>query len=451
MRLRTRLLLSGAGVAGLGSVVLCAVLLLLLRNAYLGEVTLRARTLLELLSVETAHFLGATRIEELDQAIANLVERDIGTLDIQYVAVLDSSRRVVGHTRQSEYGRVADDPFSMEVAAGEAFIARSVDTEEGPMLLAGLPVRTAVPGLPGIRWGSVVVGIGLDRVNRGITHVLLLTVGIIVTGLLLAGALSFPVLHRLLVAPVQRLTRDAQRFAGGDLKTRTDVRTTDETGMLGTAFNDMAARIEHYTRGLEDEIRARTHEIEEANRQLAIANATLQGLATTDGLTGLFNYRHFMATLSSEVQRSRRVHRPVSMLMVDVDHFKDFNDRNGHPAGDETLRQIARHVQSRLRRTDVPCRYGGEEFAVILVDTGEEDALRVAEELRDLIERSVFPGEATQPGGRLTVSVGVATFPDEATGPDELVRAADKALYKAKEAGRNRVDRPKSEVTGTLL
>jgi diguanylate cyclase (GGDEF)-like protein len=269
----------------------------------------------------------------------------------------------------------------------------------------------------------------MSRVRGEMIRAAVLTLAGIALVLLLTGLATYVVLWYALVRPVQSLTETARALARGDLQRRAPAQRSDELAVLGSTFNDMADRLERYTRGLEEEIGVRTRELEDANRRLCEANAQLQGLATTDGLTGLFNYRHFTATMAAEIQRCRRLHNPVSMLMLDVDHFKHFNDSQGHPAGDEVLREIARHVQSRLRRTDVPCRYGGEEFAVILV----------AETLRDLIERSRFVGEEEQPGGRLTVSLGVATFPDDAVDADSLVKASDSALYRAKQAGRNRV------------
>jgi len=124
--------------------------------------------------------------------------------------------------------------------------------------------------------------------------------------------------------------------------------------------------------------------------------------------------------------------------MLDVDHFKQFNDQFGHPAGDEVLRQLARVLADTRRVNDVVARYGGEEFAVILVDTAKFTAAKVAERIRERIFGHDFT-EAAQRAGRIGVSIGVATFPDDGRDSEALVRAADSALYAAKRAGRNRV------------
>ena len=134
-------------------------------------------------------------------------------------------------------------------------------------------------------------------------------------------------------------------------------------------------------RELEAKIHERTHELAEANARLA-------QLAVTDGLTGLYNHRHFHERLALEVERSQRSGLPLSLLMLDVDHFKQFNDTFGHPAGDEVLRQLARVLADARRANDVVARYGGEEFAVILVDTAKFTAAKVAERVRERVARA---------------------------------------------------------------
>jgi diguanylate cyclase (GGDEF)-like protein len=184
-------------------------------------------------------------------------------------------------------------------------------------------------------------------------------------------------------------------------------------------------------RELEAKIHERTHELAEANTRLA-------QLAVTDGLTGLYNHRHFHERLALEVERSQRSGLPLSLLMIDVDHFKQFNDAFGHPSGDEVLRQLARVLTDTRRANDVVARYGGEEFAVILVDTAKFTAAKVAERARERIAAHDF-SDASPKAGSISISVGVATYPDDGGDAEALVRAADTALYAAKRAGRNRL------------
>jgi diguanylate cyclase (GGDEF)-like protein len=185
-------------------------------------------------------------------------------------------------------------------------------------------------------------------------------------------------------------------------------------------------------RALEEKVAERTRALEAANERLA-------RLAETDGLTGLHNHRSLQQHLQREIERSKRNRLPLSLLMIDVDHFKQYNDRHGHPAGDEILRQLARLMDADRRANDLCARYGGEEFVMLLVDTAKHTAARVAERLRRHVAAHDFPHAGTQPGGRLSISVGVASYPVDAGCATELVEAADQALYQAKHQGRNRV------------
>ena len=161
--------------------------------------------------------------------------------------------------------------------------------------------------------------------------------------------------------------------------------------------------------------------------------------AITDGLTGLYNHRFFEEQLSKEMERSRRYQSPLGLLMMDVDNFKIYNDTNGHLAGDELLKQIAEIFKVSVRRTDFVTRYGGEEFAIILPETPLENSELVAEKIRKAIEKEVFDNQEAQPGGNLTISLGVSEYNKEFNLPDEFIHSADLALYAAKETGRNKV------------
>src|SRR5579862_6343572 len=171
----------------------------------------------------------------------------------------------------------------------------------------------------------------------------------------------------------------------------------------------------------------------------AIQNAhyveRVKQLAYLDGLTGIFNRRFFELRIVEEMDRARRFQSGMAVLMVDIDQFKRLNDEFGHLLGDEVLRQVSSIFHQQLRKIDVVCRYGGEEFAILLSQTNPQHALAVAEKLRRLVESWQFPG-VPRP---VTISAGVATFPDHGTSRDELVKSADAGLYAAKQGGRNRV------------
>ena len=176
---------------------------------------------------------------------------------------------------------------------------------------------------------------------------------------------------------------------------------------------------------------------------LAIMNARLfqetVELSLTDPLTGTANRRHLFDRLELEVTRAQRFGNDLSLVMIDIDHFKLFNDRNGHPAGDEVLKGVAAALQRTVRKVDTVARYGGEEFSVILPQIRREEALAVAEKLRRAVESIDFPGTTVLPGGRVTISVGLAHFPSDAQDLTQLLARADAALYASKNGGRNRV------------
>lgn len=174
---------------------------------------------------------------------------------------------------------------------------------------------------------------------------------------------------------------------------------------------------------------------------VAIANAQLyqkvRETSITDELTTLYNYRYFRIRLRDEVFRARRTGRPISLAILDVDNFKHYNDTLGHPAGDQVLKKIAKILKNAVRDTDVVARYGGEEFCVILPEVDVNGSRSFAERLRKSIEINPFFMEETQPGGKITISIGVATYPIDAAIIKELLVRADVALYRAKKAGRN--------------
>jgi len=189
---------------------------------------------------------------------------------------------------------------------------------------------------------------------------------------------------------------------------------------------------------LEHRVEERTLELRGAMDELEQVNQRLQALTMQDGLTGIYNRRYFDDKLLAEWQRAVRNRESLALLLIDIDHFKDFNDRHGHLAGDECLRRVAQVIRSTITRpSDAAARYGGEEFVVILPDTTAEGAVHVAENIRQSLQqvRINLEGGVTQ----VSVSIGAAAVvPSEARSPQDLVASADSALYQAKAAGRNR-------------
>ena len=259
-----------------------------------------------------------------------------------------------------------------------------------------------------------------DRAQAGVSRSRIL--GATFAAFVLAGAVSLftgVALARSVTDPVDTLRQGAARLAEGKLSHRVDIHRHDELGELAAAFNAMARRIE-------------------------ADQAALAELASRDGLTGLYNHRTFYVLLGDELARAKRFQRPVSLLLLDIDHFKRVNDTHGHLAGDAALRELCELLRREARAVDRVCRYGGEEITLILPETDIEAAVRLAERLRAAVEAQPFDvGTGAPP--HMTVSIGAASWPAHADNAQALVAAADAALYAAKRGGRNRVARYEPE------
>lgn len=194
-------------------------------------------------------------------------------------------------------------------------------------------------------------------------------------------------------------------------------------------FPELEARVRSMLR-----IKRLQDELEETNREL-------ERLSISDGLTGLYNHRHIRHLLREEFERARRTRRPLAVAMLDLDHFKAVNDTYGHQTGDRVLQELAAMLRSTAREIDRVGRYGGEEFAVLLPNTGLEEATIFLERVRQRVAKHEFVADHGPPL-RMTLSAGVSAYPEiPVRDPDELLDLADRALYAAKKAGRNRVVR----------
>lgn len=185
-------------------------------------------------------------------------------------------------------------------------------------------------------------------------------------------------------------------------------------------------------RSVTESVAGLCHDIEEKNRKL-------DELYIRDEKTSLYNYRHFKEHLIIDVERAKRFGSDIALAMIDIDYFKHFNDRNGHIAGDRVLIRIAEMIKQECRATDIPSRFGGDEFALLFPNTDRYTALEIAERLRSIISAEPFEHEQSQPNGQLTVSIGIASWPDDAADWYALINNADTALYEAKSSGRNLV------------
>jgi len=208
-------------------------------------------------------------------------------------------------------------------------------------------------------------------------------------------------------------------------------RRRDEVGTLMASFNKMLLTIEQQAA----EINTFATRLDAAYKELESTNARLKETSFKDEVTGLYNRRFFSLRLEEELSRYRRFNHPVSVVLLDLDGFKAVNDEFGHTVGDETLREVAQILMKHSRGINVVSRYGGDEFAVLLVETSKAGARLYADRIREVVAKHPFPH-----GKVVTASFGVASLPDDETGTaEDLFRASDEALYAAKRAGKNQV------------
>jgi diguanylate cyclase (GGDEF)-like protein/PAS domain S-box-containing protein len=261
-----------------------------------------------------------------------------------------------------------------------------------------------------------------------------------------AALVSRPV-HDLIGVPLSEISETESRhaaldfltFDGGDTMPERELLLQGRTYLVSVApLRGVAGQVEAISVAHTEITYRKTLEA-----KLAVANRRLADLAVKDHLTGLFNRRHFDEALSSALGRATRSRSPLSMLMIDVDHFKLYNDTYGHPDGDECLRAVAGCLAATLDDSAILCRFGGEEFGAILCDADEYAAADIAERMRFAVA-AAGRAHGGSPLGRVTVSVGVATERPRTTHVqadlrDRLLAAADSALYRAKATGRNRV------------
>ena len=300
----------------------------------------------------------------------------------------------------------------------------------------------------------------------------MLLAAIIILGVsLVIGSL----LIRQLLIPLHEVSVASRSMVAGDFKHRVNVTSSDEISHLAQVFNQMADHIqvlishleqranelEHLNQSLEEKVIERTSKLEERTKQLdetnkklyieiqeredaqnalTVANETLQRLATLDGLTQIPNRRYFDEKLKEEWSRLAREKQPLSLILFDVDYFKQYNDFYGHLSGDACLIEIAGIALKSINRpADFVARFGGEEFIFVLPNTNEEGAVMIAKRLMKNIQKEAIPHEKSTVNQYVTVSLGLATIiPNANISPDELIDLADKALYISKQNGRNR-------------
>ena len=408
----------------------------------------RAFTHLVPLAVPCARALSVHALDRLDSYLAEAVNvrtEGVQLLDAQVFDTHGDLIASVTATSKAE-GRVSASTRELTswrknalTSANGTWLTQH-DPEQGHQL------HISVPTISGLRWGTLFATFDISGLQNEAALAERWMIGIFALVVLTLIFTLRLALSQLVLSPVSELARSTGALRDGHLDERAWVPGRDEFSSLANNFNAMADELRSYTLGLEQKVQSRTEEVEKQKRELEAVNSRLadavdklEQLANSDGLTGVANRRSFDEALKREWQRGARSPQPFCVVMIDVDHFKHYNDTNGHQAGDVALKNIAKILGNSVRKTDLLARYGGEEFVVLLLDTEKDAGVQVAELLRAAIEGASFDFGERQPLGRVTASLGVSSWPEDAEAPERVLECADKALYEAKAQGRNRV------------
>ena len=306
---------------------------------------------------------------------------------------------------------------------------RSSETEVVFVSVEGRPYLAGVSQIEDIGWYVIVLA-DLSQVVHVRDFIPLIIVTIL--SLLVFLLIISVSVNKMILRPLSSLSTSSEQIAKGNYRVAIQARTGDELGQLANTFNRMAQMIKDQMENLEERVAQRTAELTEMNM-------LLDQHARTDPLTGLGNRREILRQVETEISRSKRFKRTFSIVLLDLDEFKNVNDSYGHAAGDLVLREISQKIREVVRSIDTCGRWGGEEFLLVLPETDLSGAIRVAENLRKAVQ--TLDINIDQFTIHITLSAGVSEYqPGQST--DDCIKQADAALYRAKRAGRNRVSQP---------
>lgn len=315
---------------------------------------------------------------------------------------------------------------------GRPVLRRKADGTPSSMLVT-YPIQRSTPAQDPSQpylLGYARVALSLDRTMREFAATIDVASGVGITAVLLTIPLAFLGVRRIVV-PLNNIRATAARIAAGDLTARTRVSRYDEIGQLANSFDEMASELSRS----HDEVVALNQGLEQRVRQRTLQ---LSELASREPLTGLFNRRHFREIIERRFSESVRYGSDLACMMIDLDDFKTVNDKFGHQQGDQVLLAVAAAISSQLRAADLAARYGGDEFVVLLPQTGADRAAGLA----DRIARKFhLDRQARFPEVQATLSIGIASLRGScAETADNLIRSADRALYAAKNRGKDRIE-----------
>ena len=405
-----RAVTSSGGRTGAMSLPLDRVSVLRMGNAHVGDpywdvgLTKAAIVLAVPIRQADGRFLGALSAKITLRAIADTLER-LAPADGrgEIYVVTDQGRFVLSsHASSAELMRTKLPAATTQPLLDKEGATVTYTPPEGGEVVAILR------RVPRLRWATV-VSVPRAEAFAELARLRNATILMLIVLLVGVGLVAYGV-GALIARPLEQLSSAAAKVTSGDLAAELPTDGSGEVKYLTRAFGQLVSRL-------------RERE----------GQGELERLSVTDPLTGLYNRRHLTGTLANEVQRSRRLRRTFSVLMADVDHFKPYNDTNGHLAGDAALVKVAEILRKATRGVDSVARYGGEEFLLMLLEAPLATAAIVGERIRARVASEPFDG------GKLTVSIGIAEYPAHGDTPEELIASADAAMYRAKGQGRDRV------------
>lgn len=365
------------------------------------------------------------RLSRLSALLDSITVNEFATL-----AIVDSAGIILASHRITELGNGFGGPLPEPDDTRNAVAFADYENDDHQALVAGLKT------LPRFEWLLVYeepYETAFAPIVSAISRVTIINLAIVAVMCLAAFRIAVSI-----VRPIEALSDAARRISAGERDVEIPAQEgEDEVAVLSRAFGGMTKMLTRNAAELEKShatIEETNGSLQQKNEELQEMNEILEQLSITDGLTKLHNHRHFQETLASECKRADRTGEPLSLVLIDIDEFKKWNDRLGHAGGDEILRKMASVLNGNVRETDLLARYGGEEFAILAPDTHLLGAARLGEKLRSDISHAQFLVEPPSERSRVTVSVGVALY----SGDRKVFFVdADRALYRAKDAGRD--------------
>ncbi|MCC5666535.1 diguanylate cyclase [Nostoc sp. CHAB 5784] len=406
--------------------------------------------------------LGVLRVSYNATVVQQLVTRQTERAGAKSFAILlDENNIYLAHSTASELlfksivplpddvvnqlqreGRLSNYPVK-ELATNESKLKQALDNKQSYLIASLSAINNqvnliAIARLKYKPWSVLFaqpLAVALAPVEKQTRHAIFLFAFIAGVVTIIAFTIG-----QLLTKPIISLTNIVFQFTTGNLDIRAKISSKDEIGQLAKSFNNMALQLQTSFETLEQGVQERTAELVIAKQKAEDANQKLEKLVNLDGLTQVANRRCFDGQLQAEWKRLAREQQPLSLILLDVDKFKSYNDYYGHLGGDDCLIRIAQTVQQTVYRpTDLVARYGGEEFSVLLPNTDLAGSIKVAQNIQQAIHAQAIPHARSDVKDIVTLSLGITcVIPTYDIKPDRLIALADKALYNAKEKGRDR-------------